>query len=433
MNEAEPKSEASATITETSSDPLRSFSYRSRKPPRDQSSTKATKSLPDNGLPLLLSVLQPSSTEEEELCPRSFWISLSPEQLVSIVSDAQLHLGPPRSIILNDSPHITAEHIRTLLTARPTLDLDRLEICNTSITNDTLASLINNHPTLFHHTSDVIHPFFTSGKVPITNGCFHVFTMKQWDNVVYDQSNPRHPAVPTWTPKKIVQTLLDWLDVVGVKDWLKSKGVLASIAVAGEEEEGSAAALTPKALATPPWKERTVTSYLLTTEIGVKGKEQVRDGDWVFLFEQWNELATASKRLGLGEPYPGNRYAFVKVFRDELQEEREEVKKENPVNGDEEAKDGSSERKAKAEDDSSDNKGPDKSTDNKAEEPAPPPPSFTVKTYDLAHFLKEMENEGRGPLPDQNLIDHWNNRLIEGDARLGEEMVDSYHSDDMSR
>lgn len=108
---------------------------------------------PDNGLALLVAVLQQEQRDSKDVETLDLsGFSLSPEQLVHIAFQFEI----ARIIILSHSSEVKVDHVRALLTAK--LELDRLELLDTSVTNKEFSSLLDDHPELFKCISDILHP-----------------------------------------------------------------------------------------------------------------------------------------------------------------------------------------------------------------------------------------------------------------------------------
>lgn len=134
---------------------------------------RARNPFPDNGLPLLVAVLQhelKGSKDLETLDLSGF--SLSPEQLVHIAS----RFETARIIILSHSSEVKTDHVRALLTAKP--ELDRLELLDTGITNEEFSSLLENHPELFKCVSDILHLYLVSKTQRAKASCSHVLVSR---------------------------------------------------------------------------------------------------------------------------------------------------------------------------------------------------------------------------------------------------------------
>jgi hypothetical protein len=131
--------------------------------------------------------------------------SLSPEQLASVVAE----FPDTRTVILSHSPQVSSEHVCALLAAKP--EIDRLELLDTGITNDTLTSLLQDHPDIFKRVSDIIHPLLVSNKPPANPGAFHVFASLEGSYIMTTGGL----AISAWTPAQIIQKILDFLAALG--------------------------------------------------------------------------------------------------------------------------------------------------------------------------------------------------------------------------
>ncbi|KAF9070731.1 hypothetical protein BDP27DRAFT_1323326 [Rhodocollybia butyracea] len=281
---------------------------------------------PETGLPLLLSIVQEELKHKGNILDLTGF-SLSPEQLASVAAE----FPDARTVILSHSPQVRSEHVRALLSSKP--NIDHLELMNTGITNDILASLLQDHPEIFKRVSDIIHPLLVATKRITNPGAFHVFASSQTS---YFMTTPTGGiAISVWTPAKIVQNICGFLAALHPDSPASMSGnSIESMVIQVALSSGTRAPDTP-------WKDRTVTTVARNFSV-------LTSGAWTFMFNQANPL---TMRGGATE----SRYAFAKVL----------------------------------------------------------PGCTQVQTYDLGGFLEEMRKEGRGPLPNDELVKKFND-LIKG-------------------
>ncbi|KAE9402181.1 hypothetical protein BT96DRAFT_1017758 [Gymnopus androsaceus JB14] len=240
---------------------------------------------PQNGLPLLVSVLQQEIKKEGDILDLAGF-SLSPEQLVSVVSE----FVDTRIVILSHSPEVKIDHLTALLIAKP--EIDRLELLDIGITNDELSSLLDDRPEIFKCVSDLVHPHLVSIALAENPGAFTVVASQADSYIRYGDSDVGGTltAVPVWTPAKIVQNLVDLLTVALSND-SKSGDPLQSIMV-------KATISTGLKKANVPWKDRSIPMV-------AKNPAKLYPDGWMFLFNQASSMAFMR-----GAPL-GNKYAFM--------------------------------------------------------------------------------------------------------------------------
>lgn len=243
---------------------------------------RAHKPFPQNGIPLLVSVLKQENGDTLDFSG----FSLSPEQLVSVVSEFET----TRNVNLSHSPEVKIDHVSALLSAKP--EIDRLELLDTAITKDEISSLLIDQPENLKCVSDIVHPHFLTEPISKAPGVFSVIA-SQADSYVHYGSANNSPgtvsAMPVWTPAKVIQNLVDFL------------GVALSVRPASGDPMQSimvkAALSTGLRTSGTRWKDRTVPMVS-------QSPTRIHPDDWVFLFNQ------ANPSMGAGS----HKYAFMQLY-----------------------------------------------------------------------------------------------------------------------
>ncbi|KAJ8698182.1 hypothetical protein PTI98_004920 [Pleurotus ostreatus] len=190
---------------------------------------------PDAAIPLLRRVCEvESQTNEKELDLTG--LPLSSDQILEFVSQR----GDIQRLRLSNMPYVTIDTVRKLLTLVP--PISHLNLLGTPIADEAIFELLSKEPKLFYHVEALVHPAllrydatasykaaftFPGVLCPLVGGC---------------------PAVPFFTPQKVVQMFFDFATgmyrkgraIPGVGFYVGPRGstMLATACLASDRAQG---------------------------------------------------------------------------------------------------------------------------------------------------------------------------------------------------
>ncbi|KAG6848288.1 hypothetical protein H0H93_001513 [Arthromyces matolae] len=125
--------------------------------------------------------------------------SLSEKPIISVLKNLRSKV---EALDLSDNPLVTVDSVRLILTSLP--ELQHLVLLNTSVTDEGLSSLFQDHPKLFYNLHSLTHPLLLTTKSFFPNA----FAI-----IVPNASNCQLNAasLPFITPTFLVQALTDYL------------------------------------------------------------------------------------------------------------------------------------------------------------------------------------------------------------------------------
>ncbi|KAF4574859.1 hypothetical protein EYR36_006210 [Pleurotus pulmonarius] len=154
---------------------------------------------PDTAIPLLRRVCEVElQTSKNELDLSG--LPLSSDQILDFVSQS----GGVQRLRLLNMPHVTIDTVRSLLSSVP--PITHLNLLGTPITNESIFELLSKEPKLFYHVEALVHPALLRHDAVASYKAAFTFPGVLCPLV----GGGGCPAVPFFTPQKIVQMFLDF-------------------------------------------------------------------------------------------------------------------------------------------------------------------------------------------------------------------------------